>query len=438
MPNSGCNMSQIDDSCLGLGPTAFNNMFSTLAAQKKGVYSIKWKGVTQEIPIYMISICHLRYNLFNTRVKPHLKQYISENGHPDNYFQNIDKDKTSTQSLIQNFLTKNPDRKEALKYFRDGNKQVVQEPLVSTLDGRLINGNQRLCCYRELWGNDPGKYDHLQTAYVAFLPDNGTYKDERALEATFQDTKLQGNMFDWIQQGLWLIEQITEGNSSPAKIGQTIGKSEGEIKSQIGQIYLAREFLEYIEAPECWVTLRDEMQLTQAFKTLQEKIATHKSKDDRDILKKVAFKIMSEPDATKGKKTSVHLQIISTSKNIKEIKGRIKPKPKVKKPKPLDTDDILAPIVDPIDDVSPPPNENVIDIDEIDPGELVDIITDVVQVVEDRNKAKNEKHYGKRQLTTIVTSLDNIITNWESIEKKDLAGLVNKAMTNLKTIKDKL
>ena len=35
------------------------------------------------------------------------------------------------------------------------------------------------------------KYEKLQQAYVAFLPDNGTAEDERELEATFQETNLR-------------------------------------------------------------------------------------------------------------------------------------------------------------------------------------------------------------------------------------------------------
>ena len=49
------------------------------------------------------------------------------------------------------------------------------------------------------------KYDQLQQAYVAFLPDNGTPEDERELEATFQETKLAAVPFDWIQSRLWAL-----------------------------------------------------------------------------------------------------------------------------------------------------------------------------------------------------------------------------------------
>lgn len=427
---------QLPDNYLGNGPTKFITKFNSTNSKKKSTYEIKWKGVHHELPVYMISIKDLRYNLFNTRVKPHLKQYISENSHKDDYFKKIDKDKISTQRLIHDFLSKNPDRKEALKFFRDGNRPVAQEPLISTIDGRLINGNQRLCCYRELYLSDPGKYDYLQTAYVAFLPDNGTYDEERALEASFQDTKLQGNMFDWIQQGLWLIEQIKEGGKQPKEIAQTIGKTTKDITSHINRIYLAQDFLTYIEKPEYWVALRDEMNLDQAFKTLQVELSKIKIQSDRDKLRKMAFKIMEDPEmATKGKGTSVHLQIQKISKNLSTFEIK---KPKISPKKSIHSDDILAPLNPSQDSISPSDDDNVIDLENIDPSTLVDVIIDVSQVAEDKKQAQNEKKYGIKQIKGAVTSLDNILKNWDNIEKKGLKSHVAKALKRLNEINDKL
>lgn len=428
-------MVAIDDGYLGYGPTAFNNMLANLGAQHEGWYNVTWKGQNKKLPIYMISIKHLRYNLFNTRVKPHLEQYISENDHSQDYFDKIDKDCTTTQRLIHTFLSKNPDRKEALKYFREGNAQVVQEPLISTPDGRLINGNQRLCCYRELYSKDPGKFAHLQTAYVAFLPDNGTYEEERDLEATFQDTKLLGSMFDWIQQGLWLIEKRED--LTAAQIGKIIGKNESDVKSHIHRIQLAEEFLEGIGKPRHWVELRDEMNLTQAFKTLQTELTKIKTKAQRDKLKKIAFKWMEDPDtATKGKGTSVHLMIGKAAKRLGKV--RLKPKPKPKMPDTDNLDPLLAPLGDSSESSDSANETDSIDIDGIGANELTDLILDIDKTELDRQKAKNEKAYGEKQLKAAVTSLDNIISNWDNIDKKGLKALVNKALARLENIKGKL
>lgn len=421
----------LDDSNLGLGPTAFKNMFQNLDAKEEGSYSLVWKGQQVKLPIFLISIKTLRYNLFNTRVKPHLQQYIAENNHPEDYFTELDKDCITTQRLINSFLSKNPDRKEALDYFTKGNKQVVQEPLIATPDGRLINGNQRLCCYRELFSKDPGKYNHLQTAYVAFLPDNGTYDEERALEATFQDTKLVGAMFDWVQQGLWLIEQLED--KSAAQIGMTIGKSESDIKAHIGRIQLAEEFLKHIGKPNYWVMLRDEMNLNQAFQTLQKELTKLKTKNQRVKLRNLSFKLMQDTDeATKGKGTSVHLLIIKAAKRLPKLNVS---KPNVSKPKSIDTNPLFAPL--PVTPADEKPVEEEVDLDSIDGGDLTDLILDIDKVEVDKQKAKNEKAYGEKQLKAANTSLENIINNWNNIDKNGLEKLVDEAILKLSQIKQK-
>ena len=421
----------VDDSNLGLGPTAFKNMFQNLDAKEEGSYSLVWKGQQVKLPIYLISIKTLRYNLFNTRVKPHLQQYVAENNYPEDYFAELDKDCVTTQRLINSFLSKNPDRKEALDYFTKGNKQVVQEPLIATPDGRLINGNQRLCCYRELFSKDPGKYVHLQTAYVAFLPDNGTYDEERALEATFQDTKLVGAMFDWVQQGLWLIEQLED--KSAAQIGMTIGKSEADIKAHIGRIQLAEEFLKHIGKPNYWVMLRDEMNLLQAFKTLQSELTKLKTKNQRDKLKGMSFKFMEDPDeATKGRGTSVHLLIGKAAKRLAKLKIS---KPKTQKPKSVNTDPLFAPL--PVISEDDKEAEEEIDLESISGGDLTDLVLDIDKVEVDKQKARNEKAYGEKQLKAANTSLENIITNWNNIDKNGLEKLVDEAISKLSQIKQK-
>ena len=101
-----------------------------------------------------------------------------------------------------------------------------------------------------------------------------------------------------------------------AQIGKIIGKNENDVKSHIHRIQLAEEFLESIGKPRHWVELRDEMNLTRAFKTLQSELTKLKTKAE-DKLKKIAFKWMEDPEtATKGKGTSVHLMIVQGKRAV--------------------------------------------------------------------------------------------------------------------------
>jgi hypothetical protein len=427
-------MVDVDDEYLGLGPHAFKQMFENLGAPRQGWYHARWKGGVIKLPVFQIGIKNLRYNLFNTRVKPHLSQYIAQNSLPSDYFDNIDSDSKSTQNLIHEFLSKNSDRRDALLYFKAGNQQEVQEPLISTPDGRLVNGNQRLCVYRELYTQDPGKYTHLQTAYVALLPDNGTYEEERDLEATFQDTKLLGVMFDWVQQGLWLVEERKK--KSAAHIGRTIGKNESEIKSLIRRIRLAEEFLIYANKPGFWVELRDDMNLTQAFKTLDQQLNTLKTAEEKNALKNTSFKLMSDPEAaTKGKKISIHLLISKIANNIDEYIVETNGSPSI----PIDLDPLLKPSKRKnLPKKKERINKEVIDAETLNPAELTDVINDIETIRISRKKAKNEKTYAKRQMKSALTSFDNILENWENIDQFGLKTVTKKALKKLEKINSKL
>ena len=409
-------------------------MISALEQDPVSKYGVVWKGKEIDLDVYSIDICHLRYNLFNTRIIPHHKQYIAKGGLSADYFSTVDKDSSDIQKLVHGFLRKNPDRKEALRYFKAMNKPLIQEPLVSTLDGRVLNGNQRLNVFRQLViDTDSKKFKHLKTAYVAFLPDQGTSDDERDLEATFQDDKLNPAMFDWIQQGLWISNQ--KETKSSAAIGKIIGKKAEEVNLHHDRIMLAKEYLEYVGKDDYWVWLRDEMQLTQAFKTLAEKMSSKKTKSDRDKLKSISFGLMRDPDkAVKGKKKSIHLLIISVSDNLDQYDLSDAEGNQDKK-KSGPSNELLKPLSE---KKTKKISEVKIDLDEIDPSTLADEII-AVQITEDgKRNAKNSQNYAKRQVKTAVTSFDNILKNLDNADKSGLKSLVNKAISRLEKIRDRL
>ena len=83
-------------------------------------------------------------------------------------------------------------------------------------------------------------------------------------------------------------------------------------------------------------------------------------------------------------------------------------------------------------------SEVKIDLDEIDPSTLADEII-AVQITEDgKRNAKNSQNYAKRQVKTAVTSFDNILKNLDNADKSGLKSLVNKAISRLEKIRDRL
>ena len=424
----------IEDVFLGKGPSSFKQMLTALESKTVSAVNVDWKGNWIEIPVYQISIKDLRYNVYNTRVKPHLFQHIAANSLADDYFDTIDHASKSTQRMINQFLSKNPDRKAAFTFFKKGNRQEIQQPLVSTPDGKVLNGNQRLCVYRELYNLDIKKYKHLQTAYVAILPNHGTPEDERDLESTFQDTRLNPEMFDWIQQGLWIMDEKKTKKISNQKIASRMGKTIAEVESSIDQIKIANEFLIHIGKKDFWHDLRG-MELRQAMITLPQKMNVLKERKDREKLKSYCFKVMSEGrDNTKGTGKNVHKVILDTAKNLHtlpDLEG-------VSKKKPSGS---VNPLIKPRSakkTAKSKTKSEVIDLEKIGGRELVRKIIDTEEVRQKKHDAETEKAFAVRRMKSTVTSFENILDNWDKMETKGLKSQINKVQKLLKKIKDKL
>ena len=426
--------SMIPDSFLGKGPSAFKQMLRGLGAKPKSVYNVQWKGNWIELPVYQISIKDLRYNVYNTRVKPHLFQHIAANSLGDDYFESIDHASISSQKMINQFLSKNPDRKAAFTFFKKENRQEIQQPLVSTPDGKVLNGNQRLCVYRELYNLDMSKYSHLQTAYVAILPDNGTPEHERDLESTFQDTRLNPEMFDWIQQGLWILDEKKTKNITNQKIAKRMGKSIAEVEASIDQIKIAHEFLIHIGKKDFWHDLRG-MELRQAMITLPQKMNAMKEKEAREKYKAYCFKVMSEGrENTKGTGKNVHKVLLDIAKNLHklpDLEGESKKKPV----------GAVNPLIKPRTKKKTGKEKTkskIVNLEKIDGKELVQTIIDTEEIRQKKHAAKTEKAFAIKRMKGSVTSFENILENWEKVDKKGLKSQVNKAQKLLNQIKDKL
>jgi hypothetical protein len=424
-------MAELGEDDFGLSPNEFKQMRENLEAEPVSKYSIKWKGQNTTLDVYRISIKHLRYNLFNTRIKPHLIEFIAKNSLEDDHFEVIDRDSLSTQKMVNNFLRKNPDRKDALKFFKDPNNfPEIQEPLVSTIDGRVLNGNQRLCCFRQLYNTDQRMYGHLQTAFVAFLPDNGTAEDERNLEATFQETKLAAVPFDWIQSGLWAIEERKKGVSA-TKIGKTLGIKEAQVNLDIQIIKFAEDFLEYSGQAKFWHTLR-EMQLKQAFMTLAAQFNKLKSRSDREKLKQLCFKIMLEPKesgkAADGK--SVHLLIGDIARNLDDFEIEGQEEEEVTQPH-----DFLA---GPVKTKTAKKKREKVNLSSIKATTLAKKAADQETIRKAKHQASLDENFAVRQMKVCKTTLENIVEKWDKQKTDGLEDLVDEAIEYLNTIKNKL
>ena len=124
---------------------------------------------------------------------------------------------------------------------------------------------------------------------------------------------------------------------------------------------------------------------------------------------------------TKGTGKNVHKVILDTAKNLNslpDLEGGGKKKPS----------SAVNPLIKPrakkktMKSKSKP---KVVDLEKIDSKDLVQTIIDTEEIRQKKHEAKTEKAFNKKNEES-VTSFENILDNWEKVDKKGLKSQVNK------------
>lgn len=106
-------------------------------------------GKTTAYPVYRIRLDKLFYNDQNDRIATWISQYKSEHG--SNAFSQLDREEYN--SIIEGFIVQS--NEAAIEKTRSNIALVQQrQPGVILTDGRVIDGNRRFTCLRQLAKKD--------------------------------------------------------------------------------------------------------------------------------------------------------------------------------------------------------------------------------------------------------------------------------------------
>lgn len=173
-------------------------------------YQIDYRGRYRPLPVIEVPIEMLVYRTENIRTKSLQKQWLAQHRDlPRDLFVR-DPFSIEAQENQHQVLKLLVDKENLLKTFRDNDKLQQTEPLICSNDGIVVNGNRRLCAWRELYYNNRIKYAHFQTVRVAVLPDNdsqGMFDLEVALQIR-SDMKAE---YVWHAIAAYYREQFDDG-----------------------------------------------------------------------------------------------------------------------------------------------------------------------------------------------------------------------------------
>ncbi len=201
-------------------------------------------GETEAYQVYKIKLDCLYYNDQNDRIATWLSKYESENGP-------IDVKSPEYNGIIHEMIVDS--NRDAFKKTKKNISLYNQrEPGVVLLDGRIIDGNRRFTCLRELSQEDP-KFGYFEAVVLPHSYDNDTGKKAiKALELTIQHGTDKQVDYDPINKLVGIYRDLIEdGHAFTIKeYARYIDQKEQEVQKSVEVAQLMIEYLEFINAPK--------------------------------------------------------------------------------------------------------------------------------------------------------------------------------------------
>ena len=270
-------------------------------------------------PIIELDEQYLIYRANNTRLLGDEEIYCAKNGEDSDAFFSLDREENKqVQDLLHDFLKKYRG-KLAKTYKQEG----VLDPLIIFPNGRVINGNRRLCFYRDT-GIDKIRCIVLTNSYLA--------NKELEIESELDIREIDEVKYEWYNVGSNL-HKLKQTVGDVRKISQQRSLTTNAIELKITAYLGAKKWLELVGNPGRWDLLgsggKSEqlwMDFARAFKPNSNNV----SDEERDMGLTWTGIVASVPSSHMGdRKYKFHKPLISQKDHLKTVMTKVFPESKV-------------------------------------------------------------------------------------------------------------
>lgn len=209
-------------------------------------------GITNEYQLYRVNLKCLYFNDKNDRIASWISQYKIDNNRNDFDKSNLEE----YNRIIEEFIVKSD---KNIKKTIQNIKSIGQQQFAICLnDGRIIDGNRRFCCLREL-AKENKAFDWIETIIIDKKIENYE-KDIKIMELTIQHGQEEKRDYNPIDKLVGIYNDIVKTKLlSVSEYANSVGKTESEISNDINVVKLIAEYLEFIGLREQFHIAREQM-----------------------------------------------------------------------------------------------------------------------------------------------------------------------------------
>ena len=247
-------------------------------------------GITAPYPVYRVRLSNLFYNDQNDRIATWISQYKAQHGEDSLSRENIE----HYNEVIQTFIEKsNPDK---IKQTQENIKLLNQQKYGVVLnDGRIIDGNRRFTCLRNL-AKDSDNFSYFETVILEKDYEHSA-KQIKMLELQIQIGSEERVDYDPIDRLVGLYRDVVEnGLLTEEEYARSTNQKVNAVRKELDVAKLLVEFLEAIKSPNQYYLAR-ELQLDGPIRELYGALNNIADEDKKQEFKYIAFvNLLMKPD----------------------------------------------------------------------------------------------------------------------------------------------
>lgn len=252
-------------------------------------------GFTKAYPVYKVKLDQLYYNDQNDRIATWISQYNINNGRE---LANVENQEDYNNIIEKFIIESNPD---SIRRTRKNIELVEQrEPGVVLADGRIIDGNRRYTCLRELAKSN----DHFNYFETVILDRDieSNAKQIKILELSIQHGEESKVDYNPIDRLVGLYKDIIERKLlTVSEYAKSTNEAENDIYRKLELAKLLIEFLEFFKMSKQYYIARD-LQIYYPLEELNKLLKKCLSDITREDLKTIVFSniiMQTEGDMTR-------------------------------------------------------------------------------------------------------------------------------------------
>jgi hypothetical protein len=279
------------------------------------------KGEVLDLEIVRIPIELPKYRLSNGRTASLQEEWLANNqNQPIDFFEKDPELRVAQEE--QHKLLKELIKQEGLADLFKDPTQVQVNPITLDEHGFVINGNRRLCCWRELYYGKPDEYKHFSHVDVVVLPHCDDKEIDR-IEADFQIKKDIRADYSWDTRAIMMRQKQRLHGLSDSEVAEIYGIRKADVEEAREMLALASDYLKSRGAENQWSKVGDEYAYRELRKAQQKSV----SAGDRELLKRSAFSLIADPSDAGGRLYAVIPKIQEHFAAVKEKLAKAFPVP---------------------------------------------------------------------------------------------------------------